>query len=687
MFVRRTFPLTITILTIIVSTCLYTSEHGPVVRARTPEDKDSFTQSTYNIHELVRISEIQNHVFDAAENSVYFVPTGNIYDISALYAFYAYKQTPQNIAHWQDFDNDGKPKFIGNIVAFGGRFANRVVKYYEDAGIAAVGKGWNGTHHLFTSIADESTLYAVDDSMFNPSEKDYFVIQSYKDGDRYVFSEWGFREQGTYAGGACFIDIIYPNLQDYTNQYYIYSWTDLNDDDMPQPDEIILEATGAHVNVAWENPYEDWGKPGYSLLGGQGEHLHTISFSKNPDANIEMETILDIFSQNNWSPTYWATRGVHVGGYENTNGGYEWIMVGAHNHRRTDDQYKELLEFTEQNAPRYGYEAVIRASEVYPPHEGMIWNGLCRGGYETYPNAFTANNKSEFVSKVVSAENDQHHSIAVVLHPQAGGMSGRNNLSDALAMVQAGAELIEIFNGCWESGDDLCVNDHYRTGSTNMGPSPAVGNTEDYLTYNVTGSPVVYTARADGNAENYWDHILSQGYRVWGCGCDDFHGRRRGIEPEYKSHNWGGNYVWMEILAPSNPEPEDLVRCLERGSFYVTQGVQIQSIEVTNDLIRIVGDSSVDFIEAIGSVGGPVALGELNQGDGDSGTLLKRSFGNVMEYTPDPNSPYDDLYVRFRLVNTDYDENYYYDEHGDGGGDVYAWTQPFYKKPPQTGGN
>ena len=420
----------------------------------------------------------------------------------------------------------------------------------------------------------------------------------------------------------------------------------------------------ASTRTAWENPYKDWGKPRYSLLGGQGEHLHTVSFSMRPDADVKLDTILEIFSHNDWSPISWATIGVHTGGYENTNGGYEWIMVGAHNQLRTNDQYKELLEFAEQNAPKYGYKAVIRATEVYPPHEGMIWNGLCKGGYETYPNAFCTENKIKFVSKVISAENDQCHSIAVVLHPQAGGRTGRNSLSSALAMVKAGAELIEIFNGAWETGDDLCVNDHKRTGSVNTKRAPA-----------------------DGNAENYWDLILSQGYRVWGCGSDDFHGYRLGITPPNRAHFWGGNYVWMEILAPSNAGPEDLVRCLEKGSFYVTQGVQIQSIEVRHDLIRIVGDSSVDFIEAIGSVGGPVALGELNQGDGDSGTLLKKSFGNVMEYTPDPKTPYDDLYVRFRLVNTDYDENFYFDEHGDGGGDVYAWTQPFFSKTAQRRGN
>ena len=41
-------------------------------------------------------------------------------------------------------------------------------------------------------------------------EKDYFIFQAYRDVDRYIFSEWGFGAQGTYAGGACLLDIIIP---------------------------------------------------------------------------------------------------------------------------------------------------------------------------------------------------------------------------------------------------------------------------------------------------------------------------------------------------------------------------------------------------------------------------------------------------------------------------------------------
>jgi len=118
------------------------------------------------------------------------------------------------------------------------------VAYYEDAGIALVGFENNGTHRIFKRVSDGSHLYAVESSTYNADEKDYFVFQIYRDGDRYVFSEWGFGAQGTYAGGQCFIDYIYPSLQYYINQYYIFAWTDSNNDGMPQQGEITTEATG-----------------------------------------------------------------------------------------------------------------------------------------------------------------------------------------------------------------------------------------------------------------------------------------------------------------------------------------------------------------------------------------------------------------------------------------------------------
>lgn len=183
-------------------------------------------------------------------NTVYFVPTGNIYDDSTLYSFYAYKMNPQVLAPpTQSPTNpfigfDGNPLFSENIVTFGGRIANRVVRYYEDTGTAKVAFADNGTHFVFIEVSNGQTVYAVSIATYNATVKDYFIFQTYKDGNRYVLSEWGISAQGTYAGGVCFIDIIVPHIETYKNQYYLYAWTDTNGDTRPQQNEIALEVTG-----------------------------------------------------------------------------------------------------------------------------------------------------------------------------------------------------------------------------------------------------------------------------------------------------------------------------------------------------------------------------------------------------------------------------------------------------------
>jgi len=199
----------------------------------------------------ILLSDLRCRRPHAGVNSVYYVPTGNIYDDSTFYAFYAYKvntqiitpptQSPGSSAF---LDVDGSPLFDGDIVTFGGKFANRLVAYYEDAGLAKIGFANNGTHRIFRRISDGAHVYAVDSSTYNESEKDYFVFQIYADGDRYILTEWGIRAPGTYAGGICYIDIILPRVGSFTDSYFVFSWTDLNGDIKPQPEEIAVEASG-----------------------------------------------------------------------------------------------------------------------------------------------------------------------------------------------------------------------------------------------------------------------------------------------------------------------------------------------------------------------------------------------------------------------------------------------------------
>jgi hypothetical protein len=199
----------------------------------------------------ILLSDLRCRVLRNRVNGTVYVPTGNIYDDSTFYAFYAIKEHPQlasapTQSSSMDWLNpDGSPKFQGDIVTFGGRAANRMVAYYEDAGIAKLGFQANGTHRIFKRLSDDYHVYAAPTAGYNKTEKDYFQFQVYMDGDRTVLSLWGFGAEGTYAGGVCFLDVILPQLATYTDSYYVFSWTDLNGDAKPQPNEIQQEAQGS----------------------------------------------------------------------------------------------------------------------------------------------------------------------------------------------------------------------------------------------------------------------------------------------------------------------------------------------------------------------------------------------------------------------------------------------------------
>jgi len=238
--------------------CWWGSVSGPYHPALNPsgtgdevDDGIEFDPWQTELDQPTLVSDLRCQILRADEDTVYYVPTGNIYDDSAFYAFYAIAENPQIItAPTQSdtsdayLDTDGSPLFTGDIVTFGGRFANRMVAYYEDAGLAKIGFANNGTHRIFRRISDGVHFYAVDSSTYNETEKDYFVFQIYTDGTRYILNVWGIRAPGTYAGGLCFINKIYPNMEDFTDSYFIFSWTDLNADGMPQPEEIALEKAG-----------------------------------------------------------------------------------------------------------------------------------------------------------------------------------------------------------------------------------------------------------------------------------------------------------------------------------------------------------------------------------------------------------------------------------------------------------
>jgi hypothetical protein len=194
------------------------------------------------------LQSLASGIMQDPAQTVYYMRTGNIYDDSALGFFYGKSSQAQNMISQNNptYINQasGRPLVSGDIVLFGGRCASKVLNYYENNSISKIRYSYNATHALFIEQSTGRIAYAVPYATYNPSARDYFVVQAFSDGNRTVLSQWGISAYGTYASGLCFDDIVWPNITNYANSYYIYCWQDLNGDGLATTNEITLVASG-----------------------------------------------------------------------------------------------------------------------------------------------------------------------------------------------------------------------------------------------------------------------------------------------------------------------------------------------------------------------------------------------------------------------------------------------------------
>jgi hypothetical protein len=82
--------------------------------------------------------------------------------------------------------------------------------------------------------------------------------------------------------------------------------------------------------------------------------------------------------------------------------------------------------------------------------------------------------------------------------------------------------------------------------------------------------------------EEMWDRLLSSGRLMYGVAVDDAHHFKRPGDPLASGPGRGWVYVRAERLAP-----DALVAALERGDFYASTGVELESYEATAQGIRL----------------------------------------------------------------------------------------------------
>jgi len=105
--------------------------------------------------------------------------------------------------------------------------------------------------------------------------------------------------------------------------------------------------------------------------------------------------------------------------------------------------------------------------------------------------------------------------------------------------------------------------------------------------------------------EQVWDHLLTNGKKIYGIAVDDAHHFQGEFAPARSNPGRG----WVVVQA-KNLEAREIVENLENGRFYASTGVELEDIVVTPEQIeiRIAPDGDFKFrTEFIGS-GGKILL-------------------------------------------------------------------------------
>ena len=80
-----------------------------------------------------------------------------------------------------------------------------------------------------------------------------------------------------------------------------------------------------------------------------------------------------------------------------------------------------------------------------------------------------------------------------------------------------------------------------------------------------------------GHAENYWDLLIKSNRKVWGIACDDLH---------YDNDSRFFECAWVMVKSPEL-SINGIISAIEQGSFYSTQGPQIYSYYIQNDMVYL----------------------------------------------------------------------------------------------------
>jgi hypothetical protein len=110
----------------------------------------------------------------------------------------------------------------------------------------------------------------------------------------------------------------------------------------------------------------------------------------------------------------------------------------------------------------------------------------------------------------------------------------------------------------------------------------AVERTRLFEVYN--GHPAVNNLGGGGvpGLEDVWDRLLSSGKLMYGIAVDDAHYFKRPWDASAPRPGFG----WV-VIRSATLEPRALLDALERGDFYASTGVELESLDVTPREVRV----------------------------------------------------------------------------------------------------
>ena len=204
------------------------------------------------------ISDLVDSVFQAEKNQAYFIFADPhrmtravaTYDVASGNLIYGACQNTQNIGFdtnaqlvSQEENTRGRLLLSNKTISlFGGWSPHWCVDYLQRNNltpVSFVAPIENGkVHFKFVVTQTSKVIVDVTQGDVDFEWEDYFVIMTLTDeNNNHVFVFYGFDWKGTWAAGI-YVKEIMSTISSYTSQYYIFHWSDTNNDGIPQPEEV-----------------------------------------------------------------------------------------------------------------------------------------------------------------------------------------------------------------------------------------------------------------------------------------------------------------------------------------------------------------------------------------------------------------------------------------------------------------